>query len=602
MIPPRFVPVVPDTAPFTPEQRAWLNGYLAGLFSYAAVPATGATPTPQPAPTLTPLAVLVGSQTGTAEKLAKRIAKTAAQRGFAPVIHDLAKVSPSQLASESALLVIASTYGDGEPPDNAKAFWQNLQGPEAPRLENTRYSVCGLGDTNYPRFCQFGKDLDARFEALGGRRVHPRQDCDVEFEQPFASWLSAALDRLAPVPAEAQSASSSPGTALAQGEVTEESDSESGPAWHRDRPYAARLSLNQRLTEPGSQKDVRHFAIDLGSSGIAYEAGDALGVWPTNDPDLVQRLIEALGFDGEEAVSDRHGNPTPLRLALLRDYDITRVPRPLLARFSQHTRDAALKEAASPEANGALDRFLRGRDVLDLVLGDPEIRFAPAEFIALLRKIQPRLYSIASSPRLHPDAIHLCVGVVRYESLGRTRLGLASAGLADRTRPEDALPVFVHPNPAFRPPPPDQGLIMIGPGTGIAPFRAFLQDRQAQGAKGPNWLFFGDQHEGTDFLYRDEIQDWSRNGLLHRLDLAWSRDTDAKVYVQHRMLENAATLWNWIESGAGVCVCGDASRMAKDVDAALHEVIATAGQRTRDQAAEYVRKLVADRRYCRDVY
>lgn len=589
---PRFVPVIPDSAPFTPEQRAWLNGFLAGLFSYSAVPAPTSAANQPASQTLSPLAILVGSQTGTAEKLAKRIAKTAAQRGFAPVIHDLAKVTPSQMTSESALLVIASTYGDGEPPDNAKAFWQNLRSPEAPRLEKTRFSVCALGDTNYPRFCQFGKDLDARLEALGALRVQPRQDCDVEFEPGFATWLSAALERLAPPSASLQSATVTPAAV----------DEEPTPTWHKDRPFPARLIANERLTEPGSQKDVRHVAIDLGASGLAYEAGDALGVWPTNNPLLIQDLLAALGFDGEEAVPDRHENSVPLRLALLRDYDITRIPRPLLGHFAEHTRDTTLTQVAAPDANGALDRFLRGRDVLDLVQAHPQVRFTPSEFIALLRKIQPRLYSIASSPRLHPDAIHLCVGVVRYDSLGRTRHGVASTCLADRTRPDDALPVFVHSNPAFRPPPPDRGLIMIGPGTGIAPFRAFLQERQALGAKGANWLFFGDQHQSTDFLYKNEIRNWSHEGLLTRLDLAWSRDSADKVYVQHRMLENAATFWDWLEAGASVCVCGDAARMAKDVDAALHALIQQAGQRTAEQAADYVQRLVAERRYCRDVY
>jgi sulfite reductase (NADPH) flavoprotein alpha-component len=587
----RLVPSIPESAPFTPEQRAWLNGYLAGLFSYTAVPtptAEGISPKAQP---LAPLAVLVGSQTGTAEKLAKRIARTAAQRGFAPVIHDLAKVSPAQISSESAVLVIASTYGDGEPPDNAKAFWQTLRSHEAPRLEKTRYSVCALGDTNYPRFCQFGKDLDARLEALGGERVHPRQDCDVECEQPFSTWLSAALDRLAPFAATPQPVTSTT--------IEEEPPA---PAWHRERPYPARLTLNRRLTEPGSQKDVRHFAIHLADSGLTYEAGDALGVWPSNDPGLVQRLLHTLGFDGEEAVPGRAGSPTPLRLALLRDYDITRIPRALLTHVAPFTQDLSLTQAAAPEANGALERYLRGRDVLDLLQAHPQVRFQPAEFIALLRKIQPRLYSIASSPRLHPNDIHLCVNVVRYEALGRTRHGLASACLADRTGPEDYVPVFVHANPAFRPPPPDQGLIMIGPGTGIAPFRAFLQDRQALGANGQNWLFFGDQHVRTDFLYQDEIRAWTETGLLTRLDLAWSRDTAEKVYVQHRMLEHAPTLWHWLESGASVCVCGDAARMAKDVDAALHTIVQQEGGRTAEQAAAYLQQLVADRRYCRDVY
>lgn len=599
MTPARSVPVIPDSAPFTPEQRAWLNGFLAGLFSHTAAPSpVPTTPPSPPVPTLTPLAVLVGSQTGTAERLAKRIAKTAAQRGFAPVIHDLAQVAPAQLASESALLVITSTYGDGEPPDNAKAFWQTLRSADAPRLDNTRFSVCALGDTNYPRFCQFGKELDARLEALGGSRVHPRQDCDVDLEQPFATWLSSALQRLTPAHSDVSPAAHSTGSPT----PTSPDAPPAEPAWHRDRPFPARLTVNQRLTAPASQKEVRHFVIDLGDPPLAYHAGDALGVWPSNDPVLVQSLLDALGYQGDEPVPDRHGASVPIRLALTRDYDITRIPRPLLGHFATHTRDAALTEAAAPDANGALDRFLRGRDVLDLVSAHRQIRPTPNEFIALLRKLQPRLYSIASSPRQHPSSIHLCVNVVRYQSLGRPRHGVASTCLADRIRPEDPLPVYVHPNPSFRPAPPDRGLIMIGPGTGIAPFRAFLQDRQASGAQGPNWLFFGDQRQSTDFLYRDELANWLHAGLLTRLELAWSRDHADKVYVQHRMLEHAVPLWDWLEAGASVCVCGDASRMAKDVDDALHQVIQRAGQRSPEQAADYVRNLVATRRYSRDVY
>lgn len=600
----RLVPVIPESAPFTAEQRAWLNGFLAGLFSYTPVPNPPApTHAPSQTPTLAPLAILVGSQTGTAEKLAKRIAKTAAQRGFAPVIHDLSRSSPSQLSAESSVLFVTSTYGDGEPPDNAKAFWQSLRDPNAPRLEKTRFSICALGDSQYPRFCQFGKDLDARLESLGAHRIHPRQDCDVEFEQPFASWIGAALDRLAPqTPGPGSISPPSPTAAPLSTPDSRDTESEETSRWHRDRPFPARLTENLRLTAPESEKDVRHFAIDLLDSDLAYQAGDALGVWPETDPQLVHDLLETLGFDGSEAVPDRRGQSAALRQALTQDYDITRIPRALLEYAARHTQDATLAEVTSPTANGALDRFLRGRDVLDLFRNHPSLRPSPTEFVALLRKIQPRLYSIASSPRLHPRSIHLCVNVVRYQSLNRTRHGLASAWLADRLRPETPLPIYIHTNTAFRPPAPDQPLIMIGPGTGIAPFRAFLQDRMASGATGRNWLFFGAPHERSEFLYGDEIRTWTHQRLLTHLDLAWSRDHADKVYVQHRMLANAVPFWNWLESGASVYVCGDASRMAKDVDAGLHSIIQQVGQRSPEQAAEYVRGLVAAGRYRRDVY
>ncbi|MBL9126751.1 MAG: sulfite reductase subunit alpha, partial [Verrucomicrobiales bacterium] len=377
---------------------------------------------------------------------------------------------------------------------------------------------------------------------------------------------------------------------------------ESEPAWNRDRPFPARLAENRRLTATDSDKDVRHFVVDLRDSGIAYEPGDALGVWPENDPNLVRDVLDALGFDGSESVPDRHGRATRLDLALRRDYDITRIPRSLLAHAARESGDAALAEVVSPTANGALDRYLRGRDVLDLLREQTGVRPSPSEFVALLRKIQPRLYSIASSPKLHPTSVHLCVNVVRYAALGRARQGLASAWLADRVDSASEVPVYIHANPAFRPPSADQRLIMIGPGTGVAPFRAFLQERRATGARGLNWLFFGAPHARSEFLYADELRAWEGDGLLHRLDLAWSRDQDEKVYVQHRMREQATILWDWLESGAAVYVCGDASRMAKDVDAALHDVIRGAGGRSVDDAAAYVNRMVAEGRYRRDVY
>ncbi|MFN0069045.1 MAG: sulfite reductase flavoprotein subunit alpha, partial [Limisphaerales bacterium] len=377
-------------------------------------------------------------------------------------------------------------------------------------------------------------------------------------------------------------------------------DSEEG--WSKANPYPARLKTNRRLSGPGSAKDVRHFEIALGDSGLAYEVGDALGVWPANCPELVAAVLGAGGWDGEEAVPDRGGAETSLRMALLRDYELGRIPIPLLAHFAKASGEATLQHLVELSANGALQKFLHGRDVLDLLQGHSAVRLKPAEFVALLRKSQPRLDSISSSPKAHPGEVHLTVSALRYEAGGRGRKGVASCFLADRCMADTPVPVFVHVNAAFRPPAGDVPLIMIGPGTGIAPFRAFLVDRAAAGAAGRNWLLFGDQTAAQDYLYRDEIEGFVRDGRLARLDLAWSRDQAEKVYVQHRMLAAADELWRWLEEGAAVYVCGDAGRMAKDVDAALHQVIERAGGRSSDAAREYVKAMQAARRYQRDVY
>jgi sulfite reductase (NADPH) flavoprotein alpha-component len=593
--PVNLIPVLPENAPFTTEQRAYLNGFLAGLCSHAPVPAVPASPVPEKR--LEPLAILVGSQTGNAETLARRVAKEAAKHSFAPAIHDLARYEPRQLAAERNLLVLTSTFGDGEPPDNAKAFWNFLAGADAPRLDGTRFSVCALGDSNYPKFCQFGREVDLRLEKLGAARIHPRQDCDVDLDQAFAGWLAGAVGALSngngcgavmPVHGEPKK------TDLSATPVT--------PEFSKKNPFPARLLKNRRLNGEGSEKDVRHFEIEIEGSGLTYEVGDALGVSPTNDPVLVDEILTRLGFDGEEAVLGNNGEMTAMRPALRGHYEITRIPKPLIEAMAERTGDATLKKLLSPAANGDLSGFLRGREIIDLLLAHPDVRFTPAEFVALLRKLQPRLYSISSSPRAHPGEVHLTVGTVRYESFGRQRRGVCSTFLADRVDADTPVPVFVHSNNAFRPPAADMPLIMIGPGTGIAPFRAYLEEREMTGAVGKNWLFFGDQHAASDHLYRDEIERFQKNGVLTRLDLAWSRDQSEKIYVQHQMIEHARELWEWLEEGASFHVCGDASRMAKDVDAALHTVIEIAGGRRAEEAADYVNRLKAEKRYRRDVY
>jgi len=591
-MPPNFVPVLPESAPFTAEQRAYLNGFLAGLFSHSPVGWTtpgGAAPA---APPLVPLLVLYGSQTGTAEGLAKRVAKQAGQNGFAATIQDLARVQVSQLPTMGNLLLVTSTYGDGEPPDGARAFWDALKADSAPRLTDLHFSVCALGDSSYAKFCGFGRDLDGRLLELGAKAVTPRGECDVDYERPFNSWLGGALAALRPA------AGANPGASPAA--VPALSEPEIAAGFSKTNPYPARLLVNRRLSGAGSAKEVRHLEIGLPDSGVTYEVGDALSVKPQNDPEVVTRLLSALGARGDEALPEPGSGS--LRDALMSRYEISRVPRPLLEQMAEQSGDAAGRRLLTPDGAEDLNRYLRGRDVVDLLAEYPKIRLAPVELIRLLRPLQPRLYSISSSLKAHPAEVHLTVGIVRYENLGRARGGVCSTWLADRATADPAVPVFVHTNSAFRPPAPALPLIMVGPGTGIAPFRAFLEERRAVGATGRNWLFFGDQKSTTDFLYQGELEEYFRDGLLTRLDLAWSRESAHKVYVQDKMRGHARELYEWLEAGAGFYVCGDASRMAKDVDTTLHEIIQTGGDRTVAQAKEYVDRLKADGRYRRDVY
>ena len=596
-----LVPVLPESAPFTPEQRAYLNGFLAGLFSYAPAGGTGAASNPVPAPPrLQSLTILFGSQTGTAEKLARRIAKEAGKRGFAPTIHDLGTYPLASLATEPNLLLITSTYGDGEPPDNARTFGAALNAEAAPRLAGVRFSVCGLGDTNYPKFCGFAREVDARLEQLGATRVAARAECDVDYESAFATWLGQALAAFG-VSAPPATAEVTTGGSTGAGNVEAEAEVEA-TGYDRQNPFPAQLVTNRRLNAAGSEKDVRHFELSLAGSNLSYEVGDALGVVPRNDPHLVEEILRALRATGDELVAAPNARSLPAREALLGHYEITRIPSALLQWMARRTGDSVLTRVAAPEANGELTQFLRGREIIDLLTAFPESGLTLVELLPLLRKIQPRLYSISSSLKAHPDQVHLTVGTVRYESLGRRRQGVCSTFLADRTGTTTPVPVFVHHNGAFRPPPADRAMIMVGPGTGIAPFRAFLQERRVTGATGRNWLFFGDQRAGSDFLYQDELTSFQSDGLLQRLDLAWSRDQGQKVYVQDRMKSAATELWSWLEAGAAFYVCGDASRMARDVETALLEIIQTAGGRTPDQAREYLQSMKSGRRYQRDVY
>lgn len=584
MMKPDQVPFVPANAPFSIDQRAWLNGFLVGLFGSSSGESGSA-----PAKPRIPLPILYGSQTGTAEQLAKRLASEAGRRDFDARVLEMNAFATVDLKQEKRLLLVTSTWGDGDPPDNAVAFWNFLNSEEAPRLEHLEYSVLALGDRNYANFCAAGKKFDARLEQLGAKRIHPCVECDTDFETPAREWMNAIWDKL---PNETP-------------ELTEPTPLLDAPkvAFSKDNPFPARLITNRKLNGPGSEKDTRHFEIALEDSAITYEAGDALGVMPMNCPTLVSEILAALSCDGEEALTLPNGSETSFRKALLHHFQITRIPQSLLATFAERSKDAALLKLLEPSSKPELDKFLHGREVMHLLHAHSNVRFSPGEFAALLPKLQPRLYSISSSPKMHPGEVHLTVAVVRYESLGRQCKGVCSTFLAERADTPTTVPIFVKTSHGFRPPQnPDAPMIMIGPGTGIAPFRAFLEERKAVGAKGKNWLFFGDQRRATDFLYQTELEAWVQDGHLSRLDLAFSRDQAEKIYVQHQMLEQARELWAWLEDGGHVYVCGDAKRMAKDVDAALHQVIQIAGSRSPDEAGAYVQKLKLEKRYQRDVY
>lgn len=579
------VPFIPETAPFNPDQRLWLNGYVAGLLAGKGYTLGGPGGTEPARPTV-PLLVLFGSQTGTAEKLAKQIAKEAKPRGGNARVMDAAEHAKIDWAKETNLLVVTSTYGDGDMPDNAQGFWDWLQTDASKALTHLKFSVLALGDTNYEHFCAAGKKIDARLEQIGAQRLHPLAECDVDYEAKVKEWTGGALTAFLPAQGGAP--------------VVPAAETPAADGWSKTNPFPARLITNQRLNLEGSQKETRHFEISLEGSGLNYEAGDALGVWPTNCPELVMDIVSALGCKGDEPVTTAKGEMA-LGKALSTFFDISK-PGPELVKFFGE-RNPELAALLAPERKEDLKKWLWGRGIIDLLTDNSATKVGVKELVTHLKPLAPRLYSISSSPKAHAGQVHLTINVVRYESHGRVRKGLASTFLADRASAETPVPVFFQVSHGFRlPANGETPVIMVGPGTGVAPFRSFLHERRATGAKGRNWLFFGEQRSATDFYYRGELESMLSDGHLTKLSTAFSRDQQEKIYVQNRMLENAAGLWAWLDAGAHFYVCGDASRMAKDVDDALHKIVETAGGKTTEEAKAYVAKLKTDKRYQRDVY
>ncbi|MEO3759136.1 bifunctional nitrate reductase/sulfite reductase flavoprotein subunit alpha [Mycobacterium sp. B14F4] len=569
-------PVLPDSAPVSPEVRQWINGLLAGQ---SATP-----PADDPAPVRVgagPL-VLWASQTGNAEEFACRLAE---RLGGASLVN-MDDLALTDLAGARQVLVVTSTFGDGGPPDNGATFWHRLDSAEAPALTGVSYAVLGIGDRSYDDFCGHARAIDTRLAALGATRLLERAECEVYDDEPMRRWADDVTTLLAP-DHDLEVGGGGVTTIARPATVTE--------PFTRAQPIVVPLSRNVMLTGPGSRKEVRQFGFDLSAHEVSYAAGDSLGVCATNDPAVVDAWLAATGLRPAHVV-EIDGVEQPLREALTSHYDFCRVTPDLVRFIADHSRDA--KALRAPKAK--LDKWLDGRNGLDLVQ-EFVVHADPDEWQQVLVRLTPRSYSISSSPLVSPHEVHLTVSVVRYRGAdGGRRGGVCSTFLADRAA---SAPVFLQHSPHFRPP--EDGatpMIMVGPGTGIAPFRGFLQERRALGHRGRNWLFFGEQHRAGNYYYRDDFEDMARDGFLTRLDLAFSRDQAKRIYVQHKMIDHGREVWRWLDDGAHFYVCGDAGRMAKDVDAALTTIIETHGGMSHEQARDYKRELVAAKRYVRDVY
>ncbi|GIP26902.1 sulfite reductase [NADPH] flavoprotein alpha-component [Paenibacillus sp. J23TS9] len=582
----------------TGVQASWLSGYLAALHSSAgtAIPvqANAGNAAVSEATGSREVTILFGSQTGNCSGLAKKISKKLMDQGAQVTVSSMSDFKPNSLKKVQNLLILVSTHGEGEPPDNAISFFEFLHGKRAPQLEGMSFSVLALGDTSYEFFCQTGKDFDKRLEELGGKRLVPRMDCDVDFDEPAAEWMNSVLQAL--------NEGNSAGNSGSQAAVISPSEGESD--YSRTNPFQAEILENLNLNGRGSDRETRHVEISLEGSGLQYEPGDSLGIYPENHPNLVDDLISAMDWNPDESITvNKHGDMLLLREALLKHYEISVLTKPLLLKAAEISSNPQLNELLEAGHEQELRGYIEERDLLDLVQ-DYSLKGIPAQsFADILRKLPARLYSIASSSKAFPDEVHVTVRSVRYDAYGRDRYGVCSVQLAERLQSGDSLPVYIQHNPNFKlPVNPDTPIIMIGPGTGVAPFRAFLGDREESGAEGKTWLFYGDQHFSTDFLYQTEWQRWLKDGVLSRMDVAFSRDTDKKVYVQHRMLEQSRELYEWLQEGACVYVCGDEKKMAHDVHATLAAILEQEGGLSPEAATEYLLQMQQEKRYQRDVY
>ncbi|WP_251943668.1 assimilatory sulfite reductase (NADPH) flavoprotein subunit [Staphylococcus sp. Marseille-Q5304] len=587
----------------TPEQRIWLSGYLTAGQQVATQAATtdAAAASPQVAENVlnsdTPtqakreITVLYGSETGNAQGLAEMFADRLVEQEFTVKLNAMDDFKARDLKKVQDLFIITATHGEGDPPDNALTFHEYVHGRKAPKLDGVRFSVLALGDESYEFFCQTGKDFDAKLEELGAERLVDRQDCDIDYDDPAEKWMNANIEKLI-------SESGVEPTVTA----TESGHSAQKQRYSRSNPYEAEVLENINLNGRGSNKEVRHIELLLDNYGEEYEPGDCVVVKPQNDPEIVALLLETLGWDGQQEVTiNEDGDTLILENALKEHFEITKLTKPLLQKAAPLFENSELNDKVND--NEWIQEYIYGRDVIDLIQDFPSNNLQPQDLHRFLRKLPPREYSIASSYKANPDEVHITVGAVRYEAHDRARNGVCSVQLAERIEPGDTIPIYLKKNPNFKFPFDEQTpVIMIGPGTGVAPFRSYLQEREELGLTGHTWLFFGEQHFTTDFLYQTEWQTWLKDDVLTKMDIAFSRDSDEKVYVQHRILENSETFYQWLINGAALYVCGDEKYMAKDVHQTIQHVLQTEGNMSETEAEAYLAEMRKENRYQRDVY
>ncbi|WGE56643.1 assimilatory sulfite reductase (NADPH) flavoprotein subunit [Actinobacillus equuli] len=578
-------------------QLAWLSGYAWAKAQGTNSIGENFAKNPSNLTALVPaeplkVTVLSASQTGNAKSVADKLAERLTTEGVNVTRTSLKDYKAKNIADEQLVLLVTSTQGEGEAPEEGVVLLKLLNGKKAPKLDRLQFAVLGLGDSSYPNFCQAGKDFDQRFYDLGATRLFDRVDADLDFQTTADQWINEIVEIIKTKNSESAAINLAP-TASQTPVVTNQSK------YNKANPFPATLITNQRITAKDAEKDVRHLEFDLSGSGLSYQSGDVLGVYFENDPALVNEILTALGLSAEEQVA-LQDQTLPLSTALQTQFELTQNTAAFVKNYAVLANHTELNAIVADSEQ--LQNFVQNTPLVDVINSYPAALSA-AQLLALLRPLTPRLYSIASAQAEVGEEVHLSVGVVRYDYNGKARAGGASSYLADRVEEDGQVRIFVEHNDNFKlPQDSSKPIIMIGSGTGIAPFRSFVQQRAADEAEGKNWLIFGNQHFASDFLYQTEWQQFAKDGFLHKYSFAWSRDQEQKIYVQDKIREEAETLWQWLQQGAYLYVCGDASRMAKDVNQALLDVIAQQGNLNADEAEEYLDNLREEKRYQRDVY
>jgi sulfite reductase (NADPH) flavoprotein alpha-component len=585
-----------------PVQLAWIAGYLSAINTLALQGAGQATAVPAAAGTAVngavELTILFGSQTGNCEGMAKMAAERAAQRGIKSNLKNMGTYKAAELKKEKLMMLIVSTHGEGDPPDSVEDLYDFINSKRAPKLGDLKYSVLALGDSSYENYCQIGVDFDKRFKKLGAEAFRDRVDCDVDYDDDAEAWIDGALDKAADL-ADTGDSNAVP-TGVPAMPFTFPGMAPAASKYDRKNPFPSAILENINVSGHGSGKENRHVEMSLEESGLVYVPGDSLGVFPTNCPEFVAEIIATAKLKPDAVVQSANGEET-LQDALLKTYEVTILTPKVIDGYAKFA-GKAIQSLLGDKNKAKQRKYIEGRELIDMILDYPP-KIDAQGFTSVLRKLPHRLYSIASSYDAHPEEAHLLIATVRYQTHGRQRKGVATTFYSDRVTEDTLVPSFIHENPNFRlPADPATPIIMIGPGTGVAPFRAFIEQREIDGATGKNWLFFGDRRFRTDFTYQTEWQRFRKDGILTRIDLAFSRDQDEKVYVQHRMLEAAKDIYAWLQDGATIYVCGDEVHMAKDVHAALLDIVRKEGGMKANAAAEYVKNLQRDKRYQRDVY